>query len=115
MIKQYTIRWCELDIRESGQGVMSGNKTRPCIITSNDINNNNAGTVEVVPLTKQLKRPDLPVHVVIENDDFTQSVAMVENKVTIDKTKVRGMIRPLTDKERRETQIALLIQNGFIW
>lgn len=114
-IEQYGIYWCYLPIVDNENHVMSGSKLRPCIVVSNDINNDYASTVEVVPLTKRERRLDLPVHVAIENDDSTVSTAMIENKRTIDKSAVKTFKRMLNDNERRETQIALLTQNGFIW
>lgn len=112
MIKQYTIHWC--NTRQFGNNAMSGNKTRPCVIVSNNINNEKAETIEVVPITGRRKSEQLPIHVLIAVRD-TIGTAMIENKTTIDKFDVLGYIRDLKPQERRDIQIALLTQQGFIW
>ena len=40
--------------------VQSG--TRPVVIISNDIGNSHADTVNVIPMTRHLKKPELPCH-----------------------------------------------------
>ena len=47
-----------------GYGCVQGG-LRPVVIISNDTNNKFSNIVQIVPLTSQLKKCDLPVHVYI--------------------------------------------------
>ena len=45
--------------------------TRPVIIISNDLGNAHAETVNVVPMTRHLKKPELPCHTQLDPDSVT--------------------------------------------
>ena len=105
-VNRCSIHWCRLPMYSLN--VLT--KTRPCVIVSNNKNNEGSGTVNVIPITSKERRIDLPVHVYLEND----GTAMVENVLTIDKSDVGDYVRHLTYKEQREIEIALMIQFGVI-
>lgn len=46
---------------------------RPIVIMSNDNNNMYCSNIQYVPITSQLKRLDLPVHIKLENTCLTKS------------------------------------------
>ena len=62
---------------------------RPVLIVSNDQNNRNAETVNVLPMTKKAKKPSLPAHAWITADPTTGlsqgSMVLAEQITTIDK------------------------------
>ena len=105
-VNRGSIHWCRLPMYSLN--ILT--KTRPCVIVSNNINNEGSATINVIPITSRERRVDLPVHVEIENS----GTAMVENILTIDKSDVGDFIRHLNYKERRNIEIALLIQFGVI-
>ena len=51
---------------------------RPVIVVSNDIANETAGMVTVIPMTSQAKRMEMPTHILV--DEERPSVAMVEHR-----------------------------------
>lgn len=104
-INRGSIHWCYLPT----YSLKITSKTRPCIVISNTIQNKGANTVNVIPLTTKQKRMDLPVHV-----EIGDSVALVENILTIEKDDVGDFIRHLTRNEQREIDIAVLTQYGVI-
>ena len=64
--------------RDNGNSVIYGN--RPVIVVSNNLNNQHADTVTVIPITGSLKRLDLLSHVALGN-----VTALTEQITTIDK------------------------------
>lgn len=105
-INRGSVHWCRLPMYSLN--ILT--KTRPCIIVSNNKNNEGSGTVNVIPITSKERRVDLPIHVEIDNG----GTAMVENILTIDKADVGDFIRHLNFRELRDVEIALLIQFGVI-
>lgn len=84
---------------------------RPAIIVSNDANNRNSGTVEVVYLTTQPKK-DLPTHVTIHSTGRT-SLALCEQITSISTERIGDYCGKLTDAEMSAVENAILISLGF--
>ncbi len=77
---------------------------RPVIILSNNIGNAHADTVNVVPMTRHLKKPELPCHTAITPDDITNkrqlletSMILAEQVTTISKYALRNYVGMITD------------------
>lgn len=71
-----------------GYGSVQGGM-RPVIIISNDKNNRFSSVVQIVPLTSQMKKCDLPVHVCIDEIKGVlakKSLALIEQMQTVDKS-----------------------------
>lgn len=80
-----------------GTSVQGG--CRPVIIVSNDIGNERAEAINVLPMTRHLKRADLPCHTELapENVDdrqqvFDPSMILAEQITTISKTQLRSYV-----------------------
>lgn len=70
---------------------------RPVIILSNNIGNAHADTVNIVPMTRHLKKPDLPCHTEIIPDHISDkrqllepSMVLAEQVTTISKSALRN-------------------------
>ena len=77
---------------------------RPVIILSNNIGNAHADTVNVVPMTRHLKKPELPCHTEISPDSISDkrqlletSMILVEQITTISKYALRSYAGKITD------------------
>ena len=80
-----------------GTSVQGG--CRPVIVVSNDIGNEWAETINVLPMTRHLKRSDLPCHTELapENVDdkqqvFDPSMILAEQIATVSKTQLRSYV-----------------------
>lgn len=103
------IYWCDLP-RYSNTVLC---KRRPCIVISNDIQNKGSTTVNVIPITSNLKRTDLPCHVMVDAG-HEYGMAKAEQILTINKENVKWHIKPLDRREAKEVKCALLTQIGII-
>lgn len=83
---------------------------RPVIIVSNDACNEASKIVTVVPLTSQIKRLNLPTHILIHLGD-SDSVALAEQIITIDQRLLDRRIGKC-DREA-EIEAAIMTQLGF--
>ena len=97
------IWFASLGLRPAGS-VQGG--TRPVIILSNDIGNAHAGTVNVIPMTRHLKKPELPCHTQLDPDSITDmrisldsSMVLAEQLTTISKYALRSYAGHISDDE----------------
>ena len=81
--------------QHEGTSVQSG--CRPVIIVSNDAGNIHADTVNVLPMTRHLKKPNLPCHAELHPEvvsDTRQqldvSMVLAEQITTVSKTQLRN-------------------------
>lgn len=84
---------------------------RPAIIVSNNANNDNAQTVEVVFLTTQ-EKPPLPTHVAIRSANRI-STALCEQINTVSIERVANYMGECTEEEMRSINKALAVSIGF--
>lgn len=103
------IYWC--DLPKYSNTILC--KRRPCIVISNDIQNKGSKTVNVIPITSNLKRVDLPCHVMIDTGHEC-GMAKAEQILTINRENVKGHIKSLDWQEAKEVKRALLTQIGII-
>lgn len=80
--------------------------TRPVIIISNDLGNEHADTVNVVPMTRHLKKLDLPCHTQLDPASITDmrqildpSMVLAEQLTTISKYSLRSYAGHISDDE----------------
>lgn len=83
---------------------------RPAIIVSNDLNNENAQTVEIVYLTTQPKK-ELPTHVQINCNGRT-STALCEQISTVAVERLQNYMGTCTDDEMGKINDAIMISLG---
>jgi len=84
--------------------VQSG--TRPVVIISNDIGNSHADTVNVIPMTRHLKKPELPCHTQLDPHSviggsqlLAPSMVLAEQLTTISKYALRAFAGHISDDE----------------
>lgn len=101
-IKKGDIFWVE-NSRGAGHETTG---TRPALIVSNDVGNQNAPVVSVVWLTSQEKRP-MPTH--CEVMALERSIALCENITTVSKERLGGYIKTATESEMERVDGCLRI------
>ena len=87
-----------------GTSVQGG--CRPVLIVSNDIGNYHAETINVLPATKHMKKPDLPCHTQISLGELTDlhhhfdySMLLAEQITTISKSQLRNYVGKVDDAD----------------
>lgn len=96
------------DGNEVGSEQHSG---RPAIIVSNNQNNKNAATVEIVYLTTREKKA-LLTHVCISTAQLP-STAICEQIFTVDKTRLGSYSGKLTEREMKDVELAMMVSLGL--
>ena len=109
-MKRGQIYYIESNHQEIGSEQRAG---RPAVIVSNDKNNENSTTVEVVYMTTQPKN-DLPTHVFIRASRRPYTV-LCEQIYSVSTERLGTYIGELTDRELQELDIALSISLGLDW
>ncbi len=82
---------------------------RPCVVLSNNQANKNSKTILVTPITRRLKRPELPCHVTLNDKNMVK----LEVIIPVEKEKITGYYGKLTEKQMREVNQAMLIELGL--
>lgn len=79
---------------------------RPVIILSNDMGNAHADTVNIVPMTRHLKKPELPCHMELNPDCITDarqlldtSMVLAEQIMTVSKHALRSYAGHISDAD----------------
>jgi mRNA interferase MazF len=91
------------------------NKSRPALIISNDINNDRAPTVTVIPITSNTEKT-YPFETLIasrESGLSKKSKAKCNQIRTIDKLRLQNLIGKITPEELEYVEKALLIHLGI--
>ena len=113
-VKRGDVFYAELDpVIGSEQGGV-----RPVLIIQNDIGNQHSPTTIVAAITGQLTKAKLPTHVDLagrENGLAKNSVVLVEQVRTIDKTRLKEYICTLDKQIMEQVDQALLISMGLRW
>lgn len=109
-MKRGQIYYIESNHQEIGSEQRAG---RPAVIVSNNKNNENSTTVEVVYMTTQPKN-DLPTHVFIRSS-LRPSTVLCEQIYSVSTERLGTYIGELTDRELQELDIALSISLGLDW
>lgn len=91
--------------------------TRPVLILQNDIGNRFSPTVIVAAITAQIQKAKLPTHVEIDAIKYgfeRDSVILLEQLRTIDKSRLTDKITQLDEKLMRDVDVALAISLGLV-
>ena len=87
----------------AGTSVQGG--CRPVLIVSNDVGNTYADTLNVLPMTRQLKKPNLPCHTELVPDTIADkhqtmdsSMILAEQITTISKDQLRNYVGRIEDR-----------------
>lgn len=90
---------------------------RPVVIIQNEMGNKFSPVVTVAPVTAQIQKAKLPVHVVIDAKRYgleSDSVILLEQIKTIDKARLKDKITLLDDEIMKRIDNAVSIQLGLI-
>ena len=110
-VKRGDIYYASLDpVIGSEQG-----DTRPVLIVQNDVGNTHSPTTQIVPLTTQTQKGKLPVHVRISKSCglATDSIALIEQLRTVDKSRLDAYVGRITTKEQEAIDSALSVSVGI--
>ena len=91
--------------------------TRPVLVIQNDIGNRFSPTVIIVAITSQIQKAKLPTHVEINAKKYgfeRDSVILLEQLRTIDKSRLTDKITQLDDVLMEEVDEALEISLGLV-
>lgn len=91
--------------------------TRPVLIIQNDIGNRFSPTVIIAAITAQIQKAKLPTHVEIDAKKYgfeRDSVILLEQLRTIDKSRLTDRITHLDDELMEKVDIALEISLGLL-
>lgn len=88
--------------------------TRPVVIIQNSLGNMHSPTV-VAAITSKNKKPDMPTHVQVLSDEsvlYKDSIIMLEQVRTIDKSRLLNYMGRLDDETMKEIDRAYLVSLG---
>ncbi len=91
--------------------------TRPVLILQNDIGNRFSPTVIIAAITAQIQKAKLPTHVEINAKKYgfeRNSVILLEQLRTIDKSRLTDRITQLDDELMEKVDEALEISLGLV-
>jgi len=102
------------DLGENKGSVQSG--VRPVVIIQNNTGNHEGPTLIVVPISSQIKKLWLPVHVWLSKHDglLEDSMALCEQIQTIDKSQLMSYICRLKGFPLTKVNVGSLISLGFM-
>lgn len=100
----------------NGEGhVQSG--LRPAVIIQNNVGNVHSLNVIVLPLTSQMKKRNMPTHVLLKANESKlsrDSIVLCENPMTIPKNKLENFITELPEKCMEKIAIAHILSTSAI-
>lgn len=112
MIKRGEVYYADLNpVIGSEQGGI-----RPVVVLQNDVGNKYSPTVIAAATTSKLDKAKLPTHIEIPRETGQMprnSVVLLEQIRTIDKSRIKEKIGELPPKIMRQIDDALLISLGF--
>ncbi len=85
---------------------------RPVLIIQNDVGNKYSPTVICAAITSQINKAKIPTHIEIESEKYElakDSVVLLEQIRTIDKSRLREKICRVDDKLMKKVDKAILI------
>lgn len=99
-----------IDLKDTYCNVQNG--LRPCLVIQNNCGNQHSPTVIVVPITSKLKKRNMPVHVVVEQNNNTEMV-LCECILTVSKEQIGRYLRTFDDSTMLKVIKALEVSLGF--
>ncbi len=112
-INKYDIVYVKDTIGKTHGSVQSFD--RPAVVIQNNKGNHHAPTTIIAFITGQIKREDLPTHVVLEGYKlYKKSMVMLEQVKTVAKEDIVAKIDELHLKDKMNIDAALLVSLGFI-
>ena len=90
---------------------------RPVLVIQNDVGNKFSPTVIVSAITSQLSKAKLPTHVELCKEEYNlpkDSVLLLEQIRTLDKSRLKEKIATLDDRKMKEVARAIVISLGLV-
>lgn len=90
---------------------------RPIVVLQNDVGNRFSPTVIVAAITSQLSKAKIPTHIELSANQYylpKDSVVLLEQIRTIDKTRLKQKVCVLDNVKMQEINRAILISLGFV-
>jgi mRNA interferase MazF len=110
-LKRGDVYWASLPRLENSR-IQAG--VRPVIITSNEMALKHSPVIQYIPVTTELKKINLPVHVTLDSTFFLHpSMALVEQEGCIDKNRLMEKIGTLTEDDMLHIDMAIITQRGI--
>ena len=110
-LKRGDVFWAKLPKLEDSR-IQAG--VRPVIVTSNAMALKYSPVIQYIPVTTEIKKTNLPVHVGLNNSFFPRpSMALVEQEGCIDKNRLMEKIGTLSENEMFKIDRAILTQRGI--
>ena len=116
VVKNFNFRRGQIYLADlSGAKGSEQGGTRPVMIIQNDIGNKYSPTVIVAPITSQIQKHKLPTQALISEEAGlnNESMIMLEQVRTIDKTRLMQYIGMVDEKEMSYIDKAGMISLGF--
>lgn len=89
---------------------------RPILVLQNDIGNKYSPTIIVAAITSQINKARIPTHIELSSLSYSlpkDSVVLLEQIRTIDKTRLKQKVSALDNIKMKEINRAILISLGF--
>jgi mRNA interferase MazF len=89
---------------------------RPVLVLQNDVGNKYSPTVIVAAITSQIGKAKLPTHIELSSKEYylkKDSVILLEQIRTIDKTRLQQRLGQLSDSLMQKVNEAMLISLGY--
>ena len=113
-VKRGDIIWLKKEMLFELLGKSVQDLERPYLVISNNKNNDKAPTINIVSLSKQLKKANYPMHVLLEKAKYNglkkDSVVLVEQIKTIEKIYVKEKVGSLDKEDINKLNKAIFIQ-----
>lgn len=90
---------------------------RPILVVQNDIGNKYSPTIIAAAITSKLTKAKLPTHIELPKTEYNlekDSVVLLEQIRTLDKTRLKEYISSLSGQKMQEVNRAMLISLGVI-
>ena len=90
---------------------------RPVLIVQNDIGNKYSPTIIAAAITSKLNKAKLPTHIELSSSEYgleKDSVVLLEQIRTIDKTRLKERIGELSEYKMNQVNRAMMISLGVI-
>ncbi len=113
MIKRGDIYYADLSpVVGSEQGGL-----RPILIVQNDIGNKYSPTIIAAAITSKLNKAKLPTHIELSCVEYgleKDSVVLLEQIRTLDKSRLKEKVSTLTESKMQEVTKAMMISLGVV-
>jgi mRNA interferase MazF len=88
---------------------------RPVLVLQNDVGNHHSPTTIVAAITSRIRKARLPTHVVVPKGDLAKdSVILLEQLRTVDKTRLHRKVTTLDRLHMEEVNEALGVSLGLL-